>query len=164
MRIIRHTQTQFAAEEKPLIRSVLFALFAIAGLVLGAAALTGGGGWPVVAATLIFAASGYALFSLDRTWMVLDREANVADLRFGKQSMLVSVDALMGATVVITADGYALAIETAIRETPVLLQSKDASPAQLELCAHNLNAWLAGRTAEPVGVGMPHFGTEPLLT
>lgn len=61
MRIIRHTQTQFAAEEKPLHWSGLFAVFAIASLVLLTEALTQGGGWQMVAAALFFAVSGYLL-------------------------------------------------------------------------------------------------------
>lgn len=165
MRIIRQSQTQFAAEEKPLMWSVLFGLFGIATLVLVASALTKGGGWHIVVAALAFAVTGYILFSIDRSWLILDREANLADLRFGRQSMLVSVDALMRADVVETAEGYALAIETAIRNEPVLLQSTDHDPAQLELCARQMNAWLKGQTAaEPQVAEMPLFDSEPLLT
>lgn len=165
MRIIRHTPTQFAAEEKPLTWSVLFALFGIAALVLLASALTKASGWHIVAAALTFAVTGYILFSVERAWLILDREANLADLRIGRQSVLVSVDALMRAEVRNTPKGYALAIETAIRNEPVLLFSKDEDPAQLELCARQINAWLKGEVAATAArPDLPMLDSAPLLT
>lgn len=165
MRIIRQSQTQFAAEEKPMMWAVLFGTFGTAALILAASALTKAGGGHVIAAALAFAVTGYALFSTERSWLILDREANLADLRFGKQSMLVSADALMRADVVETAQGYALAIETAIRNEPVLLHSKDHNPAQLELCARHLNAWLKGEIAAPAAMPQaPMLDSAPLLT
>lgn len=165
MRIIRHTQNQFAAEEKPLHWSGLFALFAFASLVLATEALTRGGGWQMVAAALLFVVSGYFLFSANRVWLVLDREINAADLRFGHESMIVSVDALMRAEVVEAGEGYALAITTAIREVPVLLASRDQDPARLQACASALNAWLRGQTAAAsVAEPAPMLDSAPLLT
>jgi hypothetical protein len=165
MRIIRHTQNQFAAEEKPLHWSGLFALFAFASLVLLTEALTRGGGWQMVAAALFFAVSGYLLFSANRVWLVLDREINAADLRFGNESMIISVDALMRADVVETGNGYALAITTAIREVPVLLASRDQDPARLELCATQLNGWLKGQMVPAlVTETAPMLDSAPLLT
>lgn len=165
MRIIRHTQNQFAAEEKPLHWSGLVAVFALASLVLVAEALTRGGGWQMVAAALFFAVSGYFLFSVNRVWLVLDREINAADLRFGNESMIVSVDALMRADVVETGNGYALAITTAIREVPVLLASRDQDPARLALCATRLNGWLKGQMATAsVTEPAPMLDSAPLLT
>ncbi|HQU66749.1 MAG TPA: hypothetical protein PLI43_00980 [Albidovulum sp.] len=165
MRIIRHTQTQFAAEEKPLHWSGLFAVFAIASLVLLTEALTQGGGWQMVAAALFFAVSGYLLFSADRVWLVLDREINAADMRFGHESMLISVDALMCADVVETGNGYALAITTAIRDVPFLLASRDHDPARLQACATQLNGWLKGQmvTASAAETA-PMLDSAPLLT
>lgn len=165
MRIIRQSQTQFAAEEKPLLWGALFATFGIATLVLVASALTRGSGWHVIAAALAFAVTGYALFSVERSWLILDREANLAELRIGRRSMLLSVDALMRAEVRLTGEGYALAIETAVRGEPVLMRSKDESPAHLELCARHLNAWLRGEVAVPTAMpGLPMLDSGPLLT
>jgi hypothetical protein len=165
MRIITHTQNKFAAEEKPLYWSALFALFAFASLVLVTVAMTQGGGWQTVAAALFFAVSGYLLFSADRVWMVLDREINAADLRFGNESMIISVDALMRADVVETGEGYALAVTMAIRDVPVLLASRDQDPVRLQTCASALNAWIKGQ-AMPASVAQsaPMLDSAPLLT
>ncbi|MGL4281033.1 MAG: hypothetical protein ACRCS0_11745 [Albidovulum sp.] len=165
MRIIKHTQTQFAAEEKPLHWAGLFAVFAFASLVLLTEALTRGGGWQMIAAALFFAVSGYLFFSADRVWLVLDREINAADLRMGGESMIISVDALMRAEVVATGTGYALAVTTAIREHPLLLASRDQDPARLQACAGALNAWLKGQmVAAPAVDTAPMLDSAPLLT
>ena len=173
MRIVRHTENQFAAEEKPLASSVLFALFGLASVLLVAEALTRGGGWQTIAAALFFAVTGYFLFSVERVWLVLDREANAADLQCGRENVLISVDALMRAEVRKTAEGHALCLATAVRDLPVIFPSRDDSPARLMLVAAELNAWLKGQpvpaTAEsaapmPAPMPAPMLDSAPILT
>lgn len=165
MRIVRHTENQFAAEEKPLAWSVLFALFGLASITLVAEALMQGGGWQTIAAALFFAVTGYFLFATERVWLVLDREANAADLQVGRDNILMSVDAVMKAEVRATETGHALHLTTAIRDLPIVFPSRDENPERLMRCAAEINAWLKGRSV-PVQAAAPApmLDSAPVLT
>jgi len=165
MRVLRHTEQQFIAEEKPLIRVGLFALFILASAILAMQVLTGAGDGHTIAAGCAYVVSAYLLFSIDRVWIVLDREANIAELHCGRDRIVLSVDALMGAEVRSDGAGHRLAISTAIRDLPILLDSKDRSADQLDACARRLNAWLRGETAPQAAIAAtPALDSAPVLT
>ena len=166
MRVLKHTEQQFVAEEKPLIWFCLFALFALASAILVMQVLGGLAGWQTLAAGFFFAVSGHQLFSIERVWLILDREENIAELRCGRIHEVLSVDALTMAGVLSGPDGHSLAIRTALCDTPITLASSATDTRRLELCAAALNAWLlreSAATLVPVPAA-PRLDSELLLT
>lgn len=164
MRVLRHTEQHFVAEAKPLIRVGLFGLFILAAAILVMQVLTGAGNGHVIAAGLAFGVSAYLLFSIERVWIVLDREANVAELHSGRDRIVISVDALTGAEV--TSDGavFGLAIATALRDVPFVLDSRSRTEGRLDTCARRLNAWLRNETLpQRVTTAAPMLDSEPLI-
>jgi small-conductance mechanosensitive channel len=165
MRVLIHTEQQFVAEEKPLIWVALFALFLLASAILVMQVLTGAGGGHTIAAGCAFFVSAYLLFSIERVWIVLDREANIAELHSGRDRTLISIDALMGAEVRRDGPVHSLAITTAIRDVPILLNSRDRTADGLDLCAARLNAWLRGEPLpQTAATAAPALDSAPLLT
>ena len=165
MKVIRHTEQQFIAEERPFLWLCLLALFILASAILLAHALYGGADWQMLSAAFFFVVSGYLMFSIDRIWIILDREENIAELRRGRIHVVISVDALMSAGVESGSAGHSLAVHTAIRNKPVLLASSDNDIRHIEYCAAALNAWLAHETPSAVpAVVAVRLDSDPLLT
>lgn len=162
MRIVRHTRDRFVAEDRPLLWGLPWLLVPLAAL-LAVESLARGAGWQALALALALAASACLLATTGRTRISLDREANLAELRSGRDRVLISVDALMRAEVRTTGGRAGLAIDTALRDLPIVLAGRDAEA--LDRCARHLNAWLGGEAApECVRAAAPMLDSAPLLT
>lgn len=164
MRIVRHTRDRFVAEDRPLLWGLPWLLVALAAL-LAVESLARGEIWQALALALALAASASLLAATGRTRLSLDREANLADLRSGRDRVLISVDALMRAEVRTSGGRTGLAIDTALRDLPIVLAGSGRDAEALDRCARHLNAWLGGETApECVRAAAPMLDSAPLLT
>lgn len=149
MRVLRQTEQQFVAEEKPLTWASLLALFALAAALLLMQLLNGRADWQSLAAGLVVAVSGYHLLTIKRVWLVLDRSANAAELHRGRARVSLPLDVLAGASVQPLDDGTGqrLLFATRTAAAEVTLTTGGLDPARLQRCAAALNAWLAGAAA-----------------